>query len=499
MILQTKRQEAVPGVPSIEDLYAYYRHKLIHFFTGRGLEREVAEDLCQEVFFRFLRSSKPLENEDHARNLLFRIAQNLLIDHFRKHNGNVRERALSSDDLAEEEYPCLMAEESGPEDILVSDETSQDINSVVSRLPLRYAQAIVLKEYEGYSYREIAAHMGVSEKAVESLLHRARSQLKEELAEAGRRRGGWWSGILIGLRSMRDRVIVKPLRHGLSLGLGSAGAAKGVASLITAIILIGSVVGAGVVATIASHRDVPSAVPAVEGTNPLAVEGEVLEANEGATALRGAAGANGEGDRSSIEDVVRTGPSGGVPEAPVTVVSLVAGTTDTARNVIVQAGAGVDALLAGVGGIIGILTAPITGALRFVGISPTVINSLVELVCLETTRDAAAGLVDAAVQATHVLDETVSTLSTLPLLETVTTAPLPSVLGGGQETSEPPSQTGSGDSAAGAAPAASDTDAQEAGSEQPVEEDASAIPGPIGEVVELLVDITGAVGKLLPF
>ena len=173
-----------------EEFYIGYQQKLIHFFVARGLERDIAEDLSQEAFFRFLRSDRPLESEEHARNSLFRIAQNLLIDFFRKHNGSVRVNAFAQDDFLEERDLYLVAEVPDPQECLISGETSRDVLSALSKLPSRYAQVIVLKEYEGLSCREIAVRMGVSEKSVESLLYRARSQLKEDLVETGRKRGG---------------------------------------------------------------------------------------------------------------------------------------------------------------------------------------------------------------------------------------------------------------------------------------------------------------------
>jgi RNA polymerase sigma factor (sigma-70 family) len=502
MTVETKNRQKAPEVPSIEELYRSYSRKLIHFFAGKGLEREVAEDLSQEVFFRFLRCNKPLENEDHARNLLFRIAQNLLIDHFRKHNGNVRVRALSSEDLAEEDFPCLAAEELGPEDMLVSGETSRDINAAVSRLPLRYAQAIMLKEYEGLSYREIATHMGVSQKAVESLLHRARSQLKEELAEVGRKRGGWWSGLLVSLQGIRDRAVVKPLRHGLSLGLGSAGVGKGLVNMLVVILLLGSVVGTGVAATVSAWRDTPDIIPASEETvSALAEENEAViytgdEASSPGVILRDDKNPHALHEAGNMEAGHHNND-----DLPAQVVDLLTETAETARGVIASAGGELDLLLADLGRIVGVLTAPIEGVLLYAGVPSLLLDSLMHIVRMEAARDMNALLVETAVSATYILDETAEALSCFPLQETGKSAPLSSLAGNEEKiTSKPPAGSDAGGDPGPAPTTAVPTlDGQDLEAEPTASESGQIVEDTVEGVVDLVVDITRTIGGLLSF
>ena len=54
----------------------------------------------------------------------------------------------------------------------------------LTRLPPRDAEVLILKYAEGWSYRELAEHLGQSEPAVESRLHRARQRLRQELTAA---------------------------------------------------------------------------------------------------------------------------------------------------------------------------------------------------------------------------------------------------------------------------------------------------------------------------
>ncbi len=65
---------------------------------------------------------------------------------------------------------------------LVDDERRGRVREAVARLPRRDAELILLKYTEDWSYRDLAAHLGTTESAVESRLHRVRRRLRDELA-----------------------------------------------------------------------------------------------------------------------------------------------------------------------------------------------------------------------------------------------------------------------------------------------------------------------------
>jgi RNA polymerase sigma-70 factor (ECF subfamily) len=55
------------------------------------------------------------------------------------------------------------------------------VRQALSRLPPRDADVLVLKYTEQWSYRDLAAHLGTTESAIEARLHRARQRLREQL------------------------------------------------------------------------------------------------------------------------------------------------------------------------------------------------------------------------------------------------------------------------------------------------------------------------------
>ncbi|MDI6831703.1 MAG: RNA polymerase sigma factor [Actinomycetota bacterium] len=497
-----------------EDLYIRYRHKLIHFFVAKGLEPDVAEDLSQEVFFRFLRSDRPLESEDHARNSLFRIAQNLLIDFFRKHNGSVRVDAFARDDLLAERDLYLVAEEADPEESLISDETSQDVLSALSRLPSHYAQAIRLKEYDGLSYREIAARMGVSEKSVESLLYRARSQLKDDLVETGRRRGGWWSGMVVGLRAVGNRVRRRPWRALRRLGsvwksypvsVGAVGTGSYVLNVAVIVLLLGSMVGGGVAMAVSIRGEVPAAVTVVEEPAAEAAVG----GGEGAAAEPVSSPESGgctQPGRGGPAAVFVEGEGQVIPallaEARGSMDGLLSKAGEATRGLVVTAGDGLDSLLTGLGFVLRSLSDPLGGVLLGVGVPRAALDALLGMVDMEELRGIVSGLVDAAVGATYAGEEAMSALESLPLVEDIGKAVASPSRGESEEEAAMPggSDTDEGDAAADPVSPAANEEAREheAGSAPGESQAEGDIPvkSIVNETVDLLESVTGGVLKL---
>ena len=127
--------------------------------------RQDAEDIFQEVFLKYLQKSPELDNDGSERAWLIRVTINTCISHLR--NPWRRRRA----DL--EDYQAF------------SDDTGlSDLMEAIRKLPGKLSTPLLLRYYEGYSVKECADLLGVSESAVTSRLFRARKQLKLELEEA---------------------------------------------------------------------------------------------------------------------------------------------------------------------------------------------------------------------------------------------------------------------------------------------------------------------------
>jgi RNA polymerase sigma factor (sigma-70 family) len=124
---------------------------------------DAAADAAQEAFVRLYRRGAMPED---VRVWLFTVATNLVRD---QHRVTTRRRQLLERDAAEE---ATAGDGKTPESILAQGERRRQVRSALAALPLRDRRMLVLR-HEGYSYREIAAVLGIAETSVGTLLARA--------------------------------------------------------------------------------------------------------------------------------------------------------------------------------------------------------------------------------------------------------------------------------------------------------------------------------------
>jgi RNA polymerase sigma-70 factor (ECF subfamily) len=130
-----------------------------------------AEDVAQEAFLRLWRSSQTLEiGPAGIRPWLRRVVSNLCLDRVRGQG-----RVKTVEELPEVPEPAKQL--AG----LESQDTQRRVEVAMQRLPERQRLALTLFHFEGMSQIEIGQVMGVSDEAIESLLSRARRQLKADL------------------------------------------------------------------------------------------------------------------------------------------------------------------------------------------------------------------------------------------------------------------------------------------------------------------------------
>lgn len=140
-----------------DDLLSDY-DRLRNFFRKEVACHHEAQDLTQEVFFRFLRRDFPQPLES-PRQMLFRIARNLLIDRFRKSRNEFSECAEeTSENQHDAADPCRRME--------ASEKLSAAISAVHSLSP-RCRKIFIMNRFGDYTYDEIARQLGVSVSTVE--------------------------------------------------------------------------------------------------------------------------------------------------------------------------------------------------------------------------------------------------------------------------------------------------------------------------------------------
>lgn len=126
-----------------------------------------ADDLLQEAYYRFLRARLPDASEFYRKNYLFRIATNLLRDHWRQQKGG---NFLPLDGPG-------VAALSGNDRTAENAQRSVDMSKLFERLKPRERQLLWLAYAEGSSHREIAERLSLKEKSIRLMLFRARRKL----------------------------------------------------------------------------------------------------------------------------------------------------------------------------------------------------------------------------------------------------------------------------------------------------------------------------------
>jgi RNA polymerase sigma-70 factor (ECF subfamily) len=145
----------------------------VHAFAYRMLgSRAEAEEVSQESFLRLWQEAGRFVARAKPSTWLYRVAHNLAIDRLRRRRERLDPEGL--EDIAASDAPGDSPEQR---------QLAAAVERALAVLPERQRAAIGLVHYQGLSNAEAAEVLGVGVRALESLLARARRQLREGLAE----------------------------------------------------------------------------------------------------------------------------------------------------------------------------------------------------------------------------------------------------------------------------------------------------------------------------
>lgn len=163
--------------------------RLVHEYSGpvyglltRFLGSHAArEDMVQEVFLRVIRAKDSYQPTARFTTWLYRIAFNLSVNETERSAGRTPASLSASPDEAgapeladERQEPVIEGMERG--------DTVQEVRAAIAELPETQRMALVLAKYEDMPYVQIAEVLGSTEKAIKSLIHRARETLRTRLS-----------------------------------------------------------------------------------------------------------------------------------------------------------------------------------------------------------------------------------------------------------------------------------------------------------------------------
>lgn len=171
---------------SQEDREEAYRRLMLKYWTlvavfarSRIRDREEAEDIAQEVFFRAFRSLDTLRDLETFPGWVLKIARNLVTDRLRARRRSPRTVSISNDDFA----PEAAAPDASPSGaaLLEAKEEVQEMLEALAALPEKYRDVIVLRYLEGVDGKSLARAVGEPEGTLRNRLFRALDKLRQRL------------------------------------------------------------------------------------------------------------------------------------------------------------------------------------------------------------------------------------------------------------------------------------------------------------------------------
>lgn len=169
---------AKQGDPNaFEALMMRYQKKVFSVAYGLIHDTQEAEDLTQECFIRAYSGLGGFQESAGFYTWIYRITVNLCMDHFRKQSA---QRAAVTDEPVQDQENCELNQVT-PEAIASRREIQQAVQNAIQGLPLDQRTAIVLRELEGLSYKEIAEVVNTSIGTVMSRIFYARKRLRQLL------------------------------------------------------------------------------------------------------------------------------------------------------------------------------------------------------------------------------------------------------------------------------------------------------------------------------
>ncbi len=176
-------QMALEQDQRISEVVRREQARLRNFIRRRVPDPRDAEDILQDVFFELVEANRLLMPIEHITGWLYRVARNRITDLFRKK----RPESFNETTIAGEDAEMLQVEDllpspdAGPEALYARSVLLEELEAALEELPEEQREVFVAHEFEGRSFKEIAAATGVSVNTALSRKRYAVLHLRERL------------------------------------------------------------------------------------------------------------------------------------------------------------------------------------------------------------------------------------------------------------------------------------------------------------------------------
>lgn len=158
-----------------------YQHRIGHLVSRYVHDSHESQDVTQEAFIKAYRGLKNFRGESAFYTWLYRIAINTSKNHLVTMGRKISDTGIDAADAEQYEGGGALRETASPEREALTDEIAATVRSAIEALPQDLRTAIVLREFEGMSYEEIATAMDCPIGTVRSRIFRAREAIDDQL------------------------------------------------------------------------------------------------------------------------------------------------------------------------------------------------------------------------------------------------------------------------------------------------------------------------------
>jgi RNA polymerase sigma-70 factor, ECF subfamily len=170
---------------AFRELVRRYERPVFSLIFRMVRDRETAEDLSQETFIKVLNHIDRYQPQFKLSSWLFKIANNVAIDHLRRRHVSTismdgSPSAATPSQVEATSFDVSSGGESALEE-MEARELGSAIERAIAKLRPEYRSCILLRHVEDRSYEEIAATLDLPLGTVKTYIHRARRELREAL------------------------------------------------------------------------------------------------------------------------------------------------------------------------------------------------------------------------------------------------------------------------------------------------------------------------------
>ena len=167
---------------AFEILMRKYYPRILNFVYRFLGNRQLSEDLTQDVFLKVYKSARRYRPRSKFQTWLYTIAKNSCLNELRRNRRQMAslDEPITFDERVQKKE--ISDPHADPAEEFFQKEKKMMIQAAINDLPENQRIAVILRRYENFSYVEIAATLNVTDKAVKSLLSRAKLNLRKKLA-----------------------------------------------------------------------------------------------------------------------------------------------------------------------------------------------------------------------------------------------------------------------------------------------------------------------------